>query len=155
MSINSWITRTAPGCSRCQGWGRSCCRPCPRPSPPNPLWSHLLLVYWCLGVNCPPQAERLWFNPPGSLGNWSHPLPLVSAWSAVDYSQRAAAALSSLDQLSAELCCYCKYQDKCIPRKSVIISASKLLAWNIMWSPADMAQTVDMKRSVCTNTRKI
>ena len=65
---------------------------------------------WCslsLGVlewTGPPQAWRLGNNPPRSLGNWSHPLPLVSAWSAVDYSQRAAAALSSLDQLSAAWC---------------------------------------------------
>ena len=72
--------------------------PYPRPSPPSPLGSHLLLVSWCLGVNWP---RRLWGNPPMSLGNWSHPLPLVSAWLAVDYSQRAAATLSSLDQLSA------------------------------------------------------
>ena len=49
----------------------------------------------------PPQPGRLWVNPPRSLRNWYHPLPLVSAWSAVDYSQRAAATLPSLDQLSA------------------------------------------------------
>ena len=54
MCIDSWMTRTVPGCPMCQGWGRSCCRPCPRPSPPSPLGSHLLLVSWCLGVNWPP-----------------------------------------------------------------------------------------------------
>ena len=52
------MTRTVPGCSRCQGWGRSCCRPCPRPSPTIPLWSHLLLVSWCLGVNWPPSGRK-------------------------------------------------------------------------------------------------
>ena len=108
MCIDSWMTRTVPGCPRCQGWGRSCCPPCPRPSPPSPLGSHLLLVSWCLGVNWPPSGRKTWVNPPGSLGNWSHPLPLVSAWSAVDYSQRAAAALSSLDQLSAAWCAACR-----------------------------------------------
>ena len=49
MCIDSWITRTVSGCPRCQGWGRSCCRPCPRPSPPTPLGSHrllFLLVSW-------------------------------------------------------------------------------------------------------------
>ena len=51
-----------------------------------------------------PQAWRLWVNPPSSLGNWSHPWPLVSVWSAVDCSHRAAASLSSLDQLSAAWC---------------------------------------------------
>ena len=54
MCIDSWKTWTIPGCSRCQGWGRSCCCPCPRPSPPIPLESHLLLVSWCLRVNWPP-----------------------------------------------------------------------------------------------------
>ena len=98
------IIRLWPGCPRCQGWGRSRCRPCPRPSPPSPLESHLLIVSWCLGVNCPPQTWRLLIYPPSSLGNWSHPWPLVSEWSAVDCSHRAAAALSSLDQLSAAWC---------------------------------------------------
>ena len=51
-----------------------------------------------------PQAWRLSVNPTSSLGNWSQPWPLVSAWSAVDCSDTAAAALSSLDQLSAEWC---------------------------------------------------
>ena len=95
------MTRTVPGCSRCQGWGRSCCRPCPRPSPPIPCGVTCSLSLGVLEWTGPTQAGRLWFNPAGSLGNWSHPLPLVSAWSAVDYSQRAAAALSLLDQMSA------------------------------------------------------
>ena len=100
MCIDSWMTRTVPGCSRCQGYGYGCCRPCPRPSPPNPLWSHLLLVSWCFGVNWPPSGRKT--LSPRSLGNWSHPFPLVSwSWSAMDYSQRAAATLFSLDQLSA------------------------------------------------------
>ena len=108
MCIDSWMTRTVPGCSRCQGGGRSGCRPCPMPSPPIPCEVTCSLSLGVLEWTGPPQARRLWFNPPGSLGNWSHPLPLVSAWSAVDYSQRAAAALSPLDQLSAAWC-------KCLP----------------------------------------
>ena len=58
----------------------------------------------CLLVSWSELAPLSWKNliyPLRSLGNWSHPLPLVSAWLAVDYSQRAAATLSSLDQLSA------------------------------------------------------
>ena len=49
----------------------------------------------------PPSWSELAPLRPSGLGNWSHPLPLVSAWLAVVYSQRAAATLSSLDQLSA------------------------------------------------------
>ena len=68
---------------------------------------------WCslsLGVlewTGPPQAWRLGNNPPRSLGNWSHPLPLVSCPWTVEcvvgcrLLQRAAATLSSLEQLSA------------------------------------------------------
>ena len=96
MCIDSWMTRTVPGCPRCQGWGRNCCRPCPVPLGVT-CSSSLGVLEW----TSPPQAGRLWVNPPRSLGNWSHPSPFVSAWSAVDYSQRAAATLSSLDQLSA------------------------------------------------------
>ena len=58
MCIDSWMTRTVPGYPRCQGWGRSCFRPCQRPSPPSPLGSHLLLVSWCLGVNWPLRSEN-------------------------------------------------------------------------------------------------
>ena len=100
MCIDSWMTRTVPGCPRCPGWGRNCYRSCSRPSPPVPWGVTCSLSLGVLEWNGPPQAGRLWVNPPRSLGNWSHPLPLVSAWLAVDYSQRAAATLSSLDLLS-------------------------------------------------------
>ena len=33
-----WMTMTVPGWPRCQGGGRRCCCPCPRPSSPTPAW---------------------------------------------------------------------------------------------------------------------
>ena len=78
--------------------------PAQGPSHPVPWGVTCSLSLGVLEWTGPAQAGRLWVNPPGSLGNWSHPLPLVSAWAAVDYSQRAAAALFSLDQLSG-VCC--------------------------------------------------
>ena len=101
MCKDSWMTRTVPGCPRCQGCGRSCGLPAQGPAHPVPLGVTCSFSLGVLELTGPRQAGRLWVNPPRSLGNWSHPLPLVSAWLAVDYSQRAAATLSSLDQLSA------------------------------------------------------
>ena len=75
--------------------------PAQGPAHPVPLGVTCSLSLGVFEWTGPPQAGRLWVNPPRSLGNWSHSLPLVPAWLAVDYSQRAAATLSSLDQLSA------------------------------------------------------
>ena len=69
---------------------------------------HQLHVSWCLAT---PQVWKLPIEPPRSLGTSSHPWLIVSwcfwcgsVWSAVECSQRAAAALSSLDQQYAAWC---------------------------------------------------
>ena len=69
---------------------------------------HQLHVSWCLGLNWQPIRS---IEPPRSLGTSSHPWQYCvlvfwsgTAWSAVDCSQRAAAALSSLDQHYAAWC---------------------------------------------------
>ena len=102
MYMDSWMTRTVPGCPRCQGWGRVVALPAQGPAHPVLLGVTCSLSLGVLEWTGPPQAGRLELI---LLGPWGiDPLPLVSAWSAVDYSQRAAAALSSLDQLSAAWC---------------------------------------------------
>ena len=101
MCIDSWMTRTVPWCPRFRVEEGVVAIPAQGPAHPVPWRVTCSLSLGVMGWTGPPQAIRLWVNPPRSLGNWSHPLPFVSAWSAVDYSQRAAAALSSLDQLSA------------------------------------------------------
>ena len=69
MCIDLWMTRTVPRYPRCQGWGRSCCPPCPRPSPPCPFWSHLLLISWCLGMNWLQRRITLVFQAHITVGN--------------------------------------------------------------------------------------
>ena len=102
MCIDSWMTSTVPGCPRCPRVEEGVVAvPGQGPAHPVPFGVTCSLSLGVLEWTGPPQAGRLWVNPPMSLGNSSHPLPLVSAWSAVDYSQRAAATLSSLDQLSS------------------------------------------------------